>query len=65
MSRPDSSDQQPQETVGQRRARLASVFGEVLPDTTRDERDPDSSDVRRERDPDEWLRGQVPPHHGS
>jgi hypothetical protein len=36
------------------------VFGEVLPETTSDERD--------DRDPgsessDRWLREQVPPHH--
>ena len=45
-----------------RRARLAAVFGEVLPETTADERD---DDVRRPSgDPDAWLRDQVPPHHG-
>ena len=45
-----------------RRARLAAVFGEVLPETTADERD---DDVRRPgSDADAWLREQVPPHHG-
>ena len=42
------------------RARLARVFGEVLPETTRDEREP--GEERSESD--EWLRRQVPPHHG-
>ena len=52
-------------TVGERarrRARLDAVFGEVLPETTTDERDDDVR--RRSGDPDTWLREQVPPHHG-
>jgi hypothetical protein len=46
-----------------RRKRLAAVFGDVLPETTQDERDTDAredDDVAQER----WLRNQVPPHHG-
>jgi hypothetical protein len=44
-----------------RRRRLAEVFGDVLPDTTSDERDPaDRGSTSR----DEWYRDQVPPHHG-
>jgi hypothetical protein len=51
------------ETEWQRKRRLAAVFGDVLPDTTADERDPES---RQQRDDaqDRWLRSQVPPHHG-
>ena len=52
----------PQEEAARKR-RLAEVFGDVLPETTEDERSRD----RREgepRDGDEWLRRQVPPHHG-
>ena len=50
-----------------RRQRLADVFGDVLPETTSDERDqPD--EAARDGGPgdaqDRWLRGQVPPHHG-
>jgi hypothetical protein len=45
-----------------RRRRIAGVFGEVLPDTTADERDPEGTDDRG--DGDSWLRAQVPPHHG-
>ena len=58
----DASQDQP-ETEWQRRRRLARVFGDVVPDTTSDERDPDAA---RERDTvgEEWLRSQVPPHHG-
>ncbi|WP_205474050.1 hypothetical protein [Nocardioides sp. SYSU D00038] len=44
-----------------RRRRLAEVFGDVLPETTSDERDPESPGG----DPgEEWLKAQVPPHHG-
>ncbi|MCX5045570.1 hypothetical protein OG921_20605 [Aldersonia sp. NBC_00410] len=53
-------------------ARLARVFGDVLPDTTNDARDPDaggensapehSGSTSNSRD--EWLRSQIPPHHG-
>ena len=62
-------DEQRRETAAERRARLDRVFGDVLPETTRDERDPgpppsaghgDDSDSG-----EEWLRAQVPPHHGS
>jgi hypothetical protein len=48
------------ETEDERRRRLAEVFGDVLPDTTAHEREhreaPDASD--------DWLKSQVPPHHG-
>ena len=50
------------ESAEARRRRIAEVFGDVLPDTTGDERDPDAADERR--DGDNWLRAQVPPHHG-
>jgi len=50
-----------------RRRRLAEVFGDVLPETTSDEREPGSSgqaaDAGGEAG-DRWLREQVPPHHG-
>ena len=52
----------PRETAEERRRRIAAVFGEVLPDTTEDERDPEGADDRS--DGDSWLRAQVPPHHG-
>ncbi|HET7327917.1 MAG TPA: hypothetical protein VFJ14_11615 [Nocardioidaceae bacterium] len=42
-------------------------FGDVLPDRTSDESAHDEPDHRwgdaRNRD-DEWLLGEVPPHHG-
>jgi len=43
-----------------RTRRLAEVFGDVLPEQTSDDRDPDGP----QRDSDAWLRAQVPPHHG-
>ena len=46
-----------------RRRRLAAVFGDVLPETTVDEREPGTPD-RDESSGDAWLRAQVPPHHG-
>jgi hypothetical protein len=53
----------------ERARRRARVFGEVLPDDTRDDRPtPDTgtgpSAAPTEAD-DEWLRANVPPHHGS
>ena len=44
-----------------RRRRLARIFGDVLPDTTADERDERGE---RPRSSDDWLKSQVPPHHG-
>jgi hypothetical protein len=46
----------------ERRRRRARVFGEVLPDRTSDERG--DAWGEKESSSDEWLRGQVPPHHG-
>ncbi|MEV0339637.1 hypothetical protein AB0H49_11460 [Nocardia sp. NPDC050713] len=40
---------------------MARIFGDTLPDTTRDERGDDPDD---RRSGDDWLRSQVPPHHG-
>ena len=61
MSDPGPGDRD-SEADWQRRRRLAEVFGDVLPDTTSDERDPgDEDQVDRG---DAWLKEQVPPHHG-
>jgi hypothetical protein len=48
------------EPAWKRRRRLDQVFGDVLPETTTDERDTE----RSPRGNDQWLRDQVPPHHG-
>lgn len=63
-------DSEPNETVDpakpartamseRERRRLAAIFGDVLPDTTSDERDPG----RPGRDNDAWYRENRPPHH--
>jgi hypothetical protein len=55
------------ESDWERRRRLAEVFGDVLPDTTSDERDDAEPEKQTgaESSSDRWLREQVPPHHGS
>jgi hypothetical protein len=66
VSEPDQPRHEPQkpESEWQRKRRLAEVFGDVLPDTTSDERDPaDRSESGADRG-DTWLKEQVPPHHG-
>ena len=45
-----------------RRRRRAEVFGDVLPESTQDDRDPAGG--RGEGSSDEWFRRNVPPHHG-
>ena len=41
------------------RRRVDEIFGDVLPETTSDERDPE----RRSGLPDDWYRENRPPHH--
>ncbi|HEX6352271.1 hypothetical protein [Actinophytocola sp.] len=38
---------------------LDEIFGEVLPSTTSDERDPEPRDDNR----DDWYERERPPHH--
>jgi hypothetical protein len=45
-----------------RRRRLAEVFGEVLPEQTSDDADEGTPETDGA---EEWLRRQVPPHHGA
>lgn len=61
MTEPDAVEKE-----WERRKRLAEVFGDTLPDTTSDERD-DQPAPRSDKDSgsDQWLREQVPPHHGN
>ncbi len=55
-----------QEAEVERRRKMAAIFGDALPDRTRDE----CADGRGDERPrggagdDDWLRSQVPPHHG-
>ncbi|RJO77157.1 hypothetical protein D5S18_08705 [Nocardia panacis] len=58
---PHSEDPRPAQRRARQAALLARIFGDALPDTTRDERDPESGTAGSS---DEWLRSQVPPHHG-
>ena len=57
-----SGEESRSETEWERKQRLARIFGDVLPATTRDERDLD--EPAGERGSDAWLKAQVPPHHG-
>jgi hypothetical protein len=47
------------QTSSEQRRRVDEIFGDVLPETTSDERDPD----RRTGLPDDWYRENRPPHH--
>ncbi|MCX6465472.1 MAG: hypothetical protein NTW05_18030 [Pseudonocardiales bacterium] len=49
----------PGELPEELRRRLDAVFGDVLPSTTSDEREPEAP----ERDPDADLLADRPPHH--
>ena len=55
-----------QELEAERRRKMAAIFGDALPDRTRDELGEGRADeVESEGAGDEeWLRRQVPPHHG-
>jgi hypothetical protein len=44
------------------RAVVNAVFGETVPESSSDDRDPDVGEDHSERD--RWLRDNVPPHHG-
>lgn len=56
--------EQSTEADWERKRRLARVFGDVLPETTSDERDPSEGDGSGESAGETWLKAQVPPHHG-
>lgn len=60
---PEPTDDE-REAEWQRKRRLAEIFGDVLPATTGDERDPADGATAKESAQDAWLRSQVPPHHG-
>lgn len=63
---PDQTpDQAPKpETEWERKRRIAAVFGDVLPETTSDERDAGEGARGSDTAADAWLKAQVPPHHG-
>lgn len=60
---PTPRTKSPDESEWERRQRLAAVFGDVLPETTSDERDEDTTAEADDDAQDRWLRSQVPPHH--
>ncbi len=66
MSTPDDGHDTETETERAERARRrARVFGEVLPETT--DRGPSGEDDEAgngEARGEDWLRANVPPHHG-
>jgi hypothetical protein len=59
---PDPAVPLEEEPAWKRRARLAAIFGDVLPESTGDDRDPEASSAAGTSE--EWLKRQVPPHHG-
>ena len=61
MSEQDKDDTK---AAAEKARRRAKVFGEVLPEGTRDERGDAWGDRRSAAGSEEWLRRQVPPHHG-
>ncbi len=56
-----AADRPTPESAEERRRRRARVFGDVLPDSTSDERGHGTSE---DGGSDDWWRRQVPPHHG-
>ena len=51
----------------ERRRRLAEIFGEVIPEQTADDTDDGGGAAGRrteEKATEDWLKRQVPPHHG-
>lgn len=50
----------------ERRRRLAEIFGDVIPEQTSDDADEGAASDRRtgEKAQEDWLKSQVPPHHG-
>lgn len=72
VSKPPPEDQErraAERQAAERRRRRAAVFGDVLPETTADDRDAETgSDPDAgcgESAADAWLRRNVPPHHGT
>ncbi|HEX7739576.1 MAG TPA: hypothetical protein VF426_08005 [Marmoricola sp.] len=47
-----------------RRRRLEEIFGTGLPDQTADDLDDPGREADEKKRTEEWLRRQVPPHHG-
>jgi len=66
---PTSDDATARERAKQearRRRRMAEIFGDVIPEQTADDAGEDAGAGRRtdEQAQEDWLKRQVPPHHG-
>lgn len=61
-----SEGRKDQEREVARRRRIAEAFGDALPERTRDESAEGWGDSQAKggAGDDDWLRSQVPPHHG-
>jgi hypothetical protein len=65
--RPADRTQQDARERAERRRRLAEIFGEVIPEQTSDDRGESGASADRrteEKAQEDWLKSQVPPHHG-
>lgn len=64
----DGPGPSPSAATAAERRRLDAIFGDVLPETTRDDRDEHDREASARADGEDageaWLRSQVPPHHG-
>lgn len=61
-----TDDLSPRERA-ERRRRLSEVFGEVIPEQTADDSTESGNGADRrteEKAQEDWLKSQVPPHHG-
>ncbi len=55
----DAGGQSDRGGPGGAKRKIDEIFGDVLPDTTSDERDPESTGTGR----DDWYHENRPPHH--
>jgi hypothetical protein len=60
MAGQDGGDREPAGPPPVDRRLLVDIFGDVLPETTSDERDPSGDPGYSEQ----WYRENRPPHHG-
>jgi hypothetical protein len=63
---PDEQGPSDARAEAERRRRLAEIFGDVIPEQTSDDADEGAASDRRtgEKAQEDWLKSQVPPHHG-
>jgi len=61
---PDDRRREPARAEARRRRRRAEVFGDVLPERATDDRGERWNEPDAPGQTEEWLRREVPPHHG-